>query len=151
VLDRFISTQFCDDIRQEVGNKLSLMGCYSATIQVERVPAVLPKLCAVVKVYTPLERPFTRLAVRIVRDEQTLAELRFPPENFAFAGDTSAGSRWQMVSAGLVMAPFHVESSCTLCVEAETEEGILHGGLTWINAAASAREGPPGSARQISG
>jgi len=41
------------------------------------------------------------------------------------------------------MAPFHVESSCTLCVEAETEEGILHGGLTWINAAVTPEELPP--------
>jgi len=143
VFERFISTQFCDDIRQEVGDKLSLMGCYSATIQVDRVPAILPKLCAIVKVYTPLERPFTRLAVRIVRGEQTLAELRFPPENFASAVDVPAGSRWHMVSGGLVMAPFHVESSCTLCVEAETEEGILHGGLTWINAPVTPEELPP--------
>jgi hypothetical protein len=142
VFDRFISTQFCDDIRQEVGNKLSLMGCYSATIQVDRVPAILPKLCAIVKVYTPLDRPFTRLAVRIIRGEQTLAELRVPPENFAPAIDVPAGSPWHMVSAGLVMSPFHVECSCTLCVEAETEEGILHGGLTWVNAPVSAEELP---------
>jgi hypothetical protein len=142
VFDRFISTQFCDDIRQEVGNKLSLIGCYPGTIQVERLPAMLPKLCAMVKVYTPLERPFTRLAVRIVRGEQTLAELRFPPENLVSALDVPAANPWHMVSAGLVMAPFHVEAPCTLCVEAETEEGILHGGLTWISARASAEELP---------
>lgn len=131
--DRFISTQFCDDIRQEVGNKISLIGCYSSIIQVERAPAILPKLCAIVKVYSPLERPFTKLAVRIVRGDQTLAELKFPAEAFASAIAAPAGSRWQMVVAGLVMSPFHVECACTLRAEAETEEGILQSGLTWIN------------------
>lgn len=131
--DRFISIQFCDDIRQEVGNKLSLMGCYPGAIQVERTPVTLPKLCAIVKVYTPLGRPFTRLAVRIVRDDQTLAELTFAPESLASPADPPAGSQWQMVIGGLVMAPFHIEASCVLRVEAETEEGILHGGMTWIN------------------
>jgi hypothetical protein len=138
VAERFISTQFCDDIRQEVGNKLSFMGCYNGLIQLQRVPATLPKLCALVKVYTPLERPFTQLTVRVSRGEEVLAELKFAPENLTAETQPPAGSQWQMVIGGLVMAPFHVEASCTLRVEAETEEGILHGGLTWINVSAPA-------------
>jgi hypothetical protein len=39
-------TVFCDDIRQEVGNKMSMMGVYSsALLTPEPFPIVLPKLC----------------------------------------------------------------------------------------------------------
>ena len=38
-------TIICDDIRQEVGRKLSLIGIYSEAIIVSKVPARLAKLC----------------------------------------------------------------------------------------------------------
>jgi hypothetical protein len=36
----------CDDIRQEVGNESSLMGCYGVSMVLTDFPVVLPKLCA---------------------------------------------------------------------------------------------------------
>jgi len=38
-------TLMCDDIRQEVGGKTSLMGLYEAHIVVPQIPTALPKLC----------------------------------------------------------------------------------------------------------
>ncbi|BDU78499.1 DUF6941 family protein [Mesoterricola sediminis] len=38
-------TLLCDDIRQEVGGKTSLMGLYDHHIVVPQVPFVLPKVC----------------------------------------------------------------------------------------------------------
>jgi hypothetical protein len=38
-------TMLCDDIRQEVGGKTSLMGLYDHHIVVPQVPFVLPKVC----------------------------------------------------------------------------------------------------------
>jgi len=38
-------TLLCDDIRQEVGGKTSLMGMYDHHIVVPQVPFVLPKVC----------------------------------------------------------------------------------------------------------
>lgn len=35
----------CDDIRQEVGNKISLIGIYSKDIFVTKIPFTFPKLC----------------------------------------------------------------------------------------------------------
>jgi hypothetical protein len=35
----------CDDIRQEVGNKISLIGIYAKDIFVTKIPFTLPKLC----------------------------------------------------------------------------------------------------------
>ncbi|MGA2554637.1 MAG: hypothetical protein ABSF20_07630 [Smithella sp.] len=35
----------CDDIRHEVGNKISLIGIYNESITVQTIPFILPKLC----------------------------------------------------------------------------------------------------------
>lgn len=40
------SVVFCDDIREEVSGKVTLVGCYGADLVVGgEVPAILPKLC----------------------------------------------------------------------------------------------------------
>ena len=38
-------TMLCDDIRQELGGKVSLMGLYDHHIAVAQIPYVLPKIC----------------------------------------------------------------------------------------------------------
>ena len=40
-----IFTILCDDIRQEIGNKISLMGVYGKDIVVPFFPFTFPKLC----------------------------------------------------------------------------------------------------------
>jgi hypothetical protein len=133
-VDRFVSVQFCDDIRQEVGNKFSLIGCYGDSIQVNPIPSVIPKLCASVKVYTPIGRPFAKLIVRILRGDTPIAEMLFPPEGFAESLRPSRdGAQWLLVYAMFAMTPFQVEAPCSLRVEAETEEGTVSGGTIWID------------------
>ena len=41
-------TIICDDIRQEIGNKLSFIGIYGPTLLVTKIPYVFPKLCFVI-------------------------------------------------------------------------------------------------------
>jgi hypothetical protein len=133
--DRFVSVQYCDDIRQELGNKFSLIGCYGPMIQVHPLPSVLPKLCASIKVYTPIERPFGKCVVRILRGDSAIAELAFANDSALPPPLHMEGARWQVAIAMIIMSPFPVEAACTLRVEVETEEGTLSGGTTWINAA----------------
>ena len=40
-----ITLILCDDVRQETGNKYSLMGVYGADLVFAQLPALLPKLC----------------------------------------------------------------------------------------------------------
>jgi hypothetical protein len=44
-----ITAILCDDVRQEVGNKSSLMGIYDKDIFFTDLPALLPKLCLYVR------------------------------------------------------------------------------------------------------
>jgi hypothetical protein len=119
----------------ELGNKYSLIGCYGTSIQVQPLPSVLPKLCAYIKVYTPVTRPFGKLVVRILRGDSPIAELPFPAEGIAASLPPAFpdGAQWLLAAGVIVMSPFPVDAACTLRVEAETEEGILSGGTTWIH------------------
>ncbi len=44
-----ITSILCDDVRQEAGNKYSLMGIYDGGIVFADFPALLPKLCLCVR------------------------------------------------------------------------------------------------------
>ena len=130
--DRFVVAQFCDDIRQEIGNKHSLMGCYAEDLLVPSLPWLLAKLCAQIKVATPIERPFEKLTVRALLNEELIAELEFPAAQLDIAKrdiksrDLGAERRMAVVAL-LTFSPLQVQEACKLRIEAETEEGVLRG------------------------
>jgi hypothetical protein len=58
---------FCDDIRAEVGNKISLMGIYASDILLSSPPPVmLPKFALVAWVLSDFDDRPTRVTVRIL-------------------------------------------------------------------------------------
>ncbi len=63
---------FCDDIRHEVTNKISLIGTYGDIIYVEKKILLLPKLCVLVKVELGRGQE-TELTVQIKYGEQEYA------------------------------------------------------------------------------
>jgi len=124
---RTVTAQFCDDVRQEIGNKFSLMGCYGTDLYVPAFPITLPKLCVFVHVRTPREQPFQRLTLRLVRGGERLSELIADPEKLN-AGDTPDWARWLSMTGILAVAPFHAAAPCRLQVQAETESETLESG-----------------------
>lgn len=137
--ERFVITQFCDDIRQEIGNKVSLMGCYGPSMLVGALPVVLPKLCVHVRIYTPIDRPFSRLSVRLMCEKELLGEMQFPQEDALPAELPNTHHRphakWWMRTTVIALSPFPVEKPCRLSVEADTEEGVISGQSFWIEQA----------------
>jgi hypothetical protein len=126
--ERFITVQFCDDIRQEVGNKFSLIGCYGPSMLVNVFPVIFPKLCMQVRACTPATRPFQQLVIRVFKDDQVILEVPTSPESLFDSGELPEWARFQAINALFVMSPFQTETPCLLRVEAETEEGLLQGG-----------------------
>ena len=60
------SCLFCDDVREEIGSKFSLMGIYGDDlVVVGRPPILLPKLVLVVWVITDIGDPLPGFAVRV--------------------------------------------------------------------------------------
>ena len=110
---RSVIAQFCDDVRQEIGNKFSLMGCYGADLYVPAFPITLPKLCVFVIARTPREQPFERLTLRLVRGSEVLSELVANPDK---------------LTGILAVTPFHAAGPCRLQVLAETEAETIESG-----------------------
>ncbi|MEY3881516.1 MAG: hypothetical protein RIQ94_2312 [Pseudomonadota bacterium] len=67
--NRLINALWCDDIRQEIDNKLSLMGIYTNGITIPSLPIVLPRLAVYVKITTAIDNPFKKLILKIIRDD----------------------------------------------------------------------------------
>ena len=84
---RWVHAVWCDDVRQEVGNKPSLMGVYFNDFVPPVLPTVVPKLCVYVQLGTPLTRPFKNLVIRVTRNdaEEPLAIIELPSEQLTHA------------------------------------------------------------------
>lgn len=131
---RFVQVQFCDDIRHEVSNKFSLIGCYAADLIVDRMPALLPKLCMQVLISTPITKRFQSLKIKTLINHELLAELEVPSEALAASTDPNApeGATRSTIAAVMVLSPFAVAEPGLLRVEVETESETLVGNRLWL-------------------
>ena len=134
MIPRHVETLFCDDIRHEVGGKLSFIGIYSGGLFVPAFPVTLPKLCLSVKIVTPADEPLRVLNLCVLRDEETLQEIALAEEQLAAASDSAEEiteeqrkERVQMAQFMLVFTPIQFEEPCTLRVRVQTEGGQLRG------------------------
>lgn len=82
-MTRVAHCSFCDDVRAEIGNKLSIMGVYSGELITPSTPFVLSKLCCILSCITPIERPFSSLAFRLSVDGNEIARGEIPPDQLA--------------------------------------------------------------------
>ncbi|HNC91700.1 MAG TPA: hypothetical protein PL000_22440 [Anaerolineales bacterium] len=127
--DRILTAIFCDDIRHEVGNKMSFMGSYQGELFVPAVPTGLSKLCIFATALTPIGRPFKSLTFRIVMDDNVdLARLEIPTEAFPAIPDVvDETATRKSVSTALMFSPFIIEKPTSLRLMADTEEGEIVG------------------------
>ena len=73
-----INTILCDDVRQEVGGKMSLMGIYSKDIVVNKVPAILPFINLIV-MFEDIKEPFDAIFVSVITPESEPIQVSYPP------------------------------------------------------------------------
>jgi hypothetical protein len=109
---------FCDDIRYELQNKLSLIGCYGVELIVHDTPPVmLPKLCVLVQARLPLEKmPPIKLNVYAFDEEVPLHTVELSAGEEAFDAEaalknlatTSDSIPHRYLAYPLVLSPFVV-------------------------------------------
>lgn len=156
---RFLLTIVCDDVRHEMGNKLSMMGVYENSIILESFPAVVPRLCFVMKARSPADRPFERLTFVVRRDDEVileaelqqaqLAAMAAQPAPPAPAGSTAEFTdRAVQVMAVMVVSPVAFEKPCLLRFRAITESEELLGGTLVVTAAAAPPHAELGAAAE---
>ena len=122
------SVIFCDDIRDEVGGKRSLMGIYDAEMRFsEPSPAALPTFCALISWKWDSSDPPEHIKFVMFQDigessvELFAAEVVVPPEVIGEAAinltDPEAPRVGQMQCVAK-FANFTIESSCILKIRA---------------------------------
>jgi len=127
---RYLEVIYCDDIREEVGNKFSYMGVYSGELTVPNAPVLLSKLCVVAKVITDIDHPFESLEVRIVMgqgDDETeilsTGSISLPAEMPKQHDDSNR----LMAQMTFMLTPFQINKETILRVKAITESEELRG------------------------
>lgn len=62
-------TMFCDDIRHEIGGKMTLVGCYSSEMTFTNpAPGILPSFGALVNIRIPNNVRFRSFTLKFIRD-----------------------------------------------------------------------------------
>lgn len=134
MIPRHVETLYCDDIRHEVGGKVSFIGCYSSALLLSKFPVTLAKLCVHVKVVTPASRPLRSLALRIFMDDATLAEVN--PDDMRVAesvidlkkaGEPQDPESVHMVLFNIALSPIRFDAPCIMKVRVQTEDEELEG------------------------
>lgn len=62
-MNRYAHIVFCDDIRQEVGGKITQVGIYTGKCLVPTMPCTLPKLCFSLTLGAPKTDPINSVSV----------------------------------------------------------------------------------------
>ena len=73
-IKQHVETIYCDDVRHEIGNKLSFMGVYSGELFVRKLPLILPTFCIVIKVVSFTHEKLLPITVKIIIDDEVVRE-----------------------------------------------------------------------------
>jgi hypothetical protein len=132
MMSRFGYSIFCDDIRNEVGGKLSFIGCYNAVMFVSSTfPLVLPKFCAHMTVLTDISQPFLSVVARCYLPgeiEPVVEEKINTPDpagqlELAAKAERHPEPRYIAVSASLILSPIHIQEPGLIRIRAVVDGG----------------------------
>lgn len=125
-------TIFCDDLRQEAGNKVSYMGVYQGVMFIPALPAMLPKLCAAVTVRFPRERAPGSLVFKLLLQDNVIAERSLDPALLLSKQTTEQGANAISATALFQIVPFSIEEPASLKSQVYFDEHELKAGTLGI-------------------
>ncbi len=132
-MDRRVNVVYCDDIRNEVGNKKTHVGIYQAELVVPSFPTMLPQLCLVISVQTPSDKKLEELNIKLLSDADVLLEVPVDSEQLLAAQPNLSPSEDSDEKRGFAaffefkLAPFLVERPSTLRVRVMADGEELRG------------------------
>lgn len=138
---RFAYAVYSDDIRLEVGNKLTLVGVYNADMFVSVIPVFIPRLGVWVVFRSPTGQPLKSLEFKVARGSDVVLEVAVLPEQIANArraqNPRPVGqdpSLHFVVGFNVLLPPMTIAAPCTfnttvIADGVEYAAGRLHVGL----------------------
>ena len=128
--DRYVHALWCDDIRQEIGNKPSFMGVYVGGMTLPKLPIMLQKLSVYVWVSTEINNPFKIISLKVIRDDGFILteipanNIEKNLENLVLESDHKRIE----VMFGINLSGVEIPEGCKyFAVEVETESELLEG------------------------
>ena len=108
----YVFAVWCDDIRQEIGNKPSFMGVFTGGILLPSVPGVLSRLSVYLWLVMPIEQSIESMDIQVVRDDGfVLAEIKHEGPT-TVAGPRPDDALLQQVGLGLSMGAVEIPAGC---------------------------------------
>jgi hypothetical protein len=133
-MPRFLQSQFCDDIRHEIGNKLSMMGIYHSALVVEKFPLELPRLFVSMKASADEGEEFKQLRFVVLINDEPLVEMDISEDDLAKPAppmpDINAASelrRQQSFQTFIQLPPLTLAQSGILRTRIITEQETICG------------------------
>ncbi len=139
MINRYLHVVYCEDVRNELHNKTSLIGVYGADLFASEIPMVLPKLALVITVAGDASDPIEKLSLEVLRDNERIAEIAVKEQDIAqtrqlalasvLKGEAPTSDVKLMFTFNAVIAisPFPIERPFVLRVIATTEREELRG------------------------
>lgn len=127
----FMETIYCDDVRSEIGNKLSFMGIYGPNILLTEFPAVLAKFCVVMSLHMPADTKAQAVTFSLFKDDEEIgrstaliADVRkAAPEPSEPDDDLRMTIRFIAQ-----MTPLQIQGPCRLKARADVDGQTVKGG-----------------------
>lgn len=111
---RYASSIFCDDIRNEINGKISLMGVVGGNLFVPEFPFVTARLCVLITVCTPMDQPFKHLKITGDYAGASLFDVEMDEGQLSQMTSDAPGSPFQTAIAAqamFVISPMTMEES----------------------------------------
>ncbi|WP_157033079.1 DUF6941 family protein [Halomonas sp. S2151] len=125
-MKRSLFNIYSDDIRQEVGDKLTFVGTYTNFLEVSEFPTTLPRLCLAVFCSFDREEPIKRLTIEVFLGEEKIAQTEFIPDELPQVGKNLEGSPG-VLQGNLVFSPLHLKEPCVMSLVVTADEYELRG------------------------
>lgn len=126
---RFVFCQYCDDVREEAGGKISLMGIYQGGMTIiGTAPHSIPKLVISANIASPINAPFNDLRIEVIHGEQTIQSIELPADGLKKGlGSLMEDSTMFAVQMIMVLQPFVVPASGKLFIRVHSDGSTLDG------------------------
>ncbi|MBI6975106.1 DUF6941 family protein [Pseudomonas lactis] len=127
-MNRYAYSVFCDDIRQEINGKITMVGIYTNRLLVTSVPTVLPKLCLALSIATDKSSMFEEISVTGTFGADEVFKMELQKEQIegiiAQSPDAESPAKFFTVQLNAILTPFQLQHTgkLSLKVLADGEE-----------------------------
>jgi hypothetical protein len=105
-----VSCIFCEDIRHETGEKVSLMGCFTKKLLVPRIPFTIQKLCAHTTIQTDPSEELKDVVIQVMFNGEEKSSSSFEASEAKDLIEENSEKSIHITS-GIIIPNFLIEST----------------------------------------